>query len=392
MKPSSDIIIIGAGIVGCSIAYRLAGEGLKVTVVERGRPGDEASSAAAGMLAPQSEAAHGLKDQFSDLCLASHRLYPEFVAELKEKTGIEIGYRTVGSIFVASDFVEATALSRLIERQQMANQPAEELSARQLRELEPAIAESIEMGVFLPDDHHVDNRVLMTALVAAAALRGVEFLSRTPVVGLEFDDARAVGVRIPGGVLTGGIIINAAGCWAGLVDQTGRVQLPIRPIRGQMVRLEQRPQTLRHLVHSTGCYLVPWPDGRILVGATVENVGYNKEVTAQGIHQLLENALKIIPSLGSSPVREVWAGLRPDTQDNLPILGAGPISNLIIAAGHFRNGILLAPITAKLITELITTGQPSISLEPFRPNRFEQRAISHQRSAVSHQPGPFNSR
>lgn len=371
MKSSSDVIIIGAGIIGCSIAYRLAGAGLQVTIIERGYPGKEASSAAAGMLAPQAEIAHEVREVFSELCFASHNLYPDFVAELEEETGIEIGYQTTGSIFVATDFVEAEALASLLQRQQAAGKQAEELSAEQVKELEPTLTETIQVGVYLPNDHHVNNRRLMTALVAAAAGRGVEFLTNSPVIGLEFNKSRVLGVRIPGSVFTGGTIINAAGCWAGLVDQTNQVQLPIRPVRGQMLRLEQQPQPLHHLVHSTGCYLVPWPDGRILVGSTLENVGYNKEVTAQGIHQLLEAALKLVPSLESAPIREVWAGLRPDTKDNLPILGSTSIMNLVMACGHFRNGILLAPVTAKLITELIITGKPSMSLEPFRPDRFD---------------------
>jgi glycine oxidase len=370
MNQSSDVIIIGAGIIGCSIAYRLAGEGLRMTVIEKGRPGEEASSAAAGMLTPQAEAAHGVSGPFAELCLASHRLYPGFVAEVEEASGVKIGYGTTGSVFVATDFVEATALAGLLERQQTAGRPAEELSPQHVRELEPALAEDIQVGVYLPDDHYVENRVLMTALVAAATRRGVEFITETPVVGLQFDDSHVVGVQIPGRVLTGSIVINAAGCWAGLVDPTGRVRLPTRPIRGQIVCLQQHPQPLRHLVHSTGCYMVPWPDGRILVGATVENAGYKKEVTAQGVHQLLSAALKIAPPLQSAQVRDVWAGLRPDTPDNLPLLGATTISNLIAATGHFRNGILLAPITAKLITELITAGQASMSLDPFSPQRF----------------------
>ncbi|MBI3949488.1 MAG: glycine oxidase ThiO [Acidobacteria bacterium] len=371
MKASSDVIIIGAGIIGCLIAHRLAKKGLRVTVVEKECPGEEASWAAAGMLAPQSEAAHGLGGRFSELCFASHRLYPDFIAELEEETGIKIGYHTTGSLFVASDYVEATALAGLLERQQAAGRPAEELSAQQVRELEPALAETIQVGVYLPDDHHVDNRVLMRALVAGAAARGVEFLAETPVVSLAFDNSRVAGIRIPERVLSADVVVNAAGAWAGLVDQTNQIRLPVRPVRGQMVRLELRPQPLHHLVHSSGCYLVPWPDGRVLVGATVENVGYNKDVTAHGIRQLLDGAVQIVPSLDSAPIREVWAGLRPDTEDNLPILGTGRVSNLVVAAGHFRNGILLAPITAQLITELITIGEPSISLDPFSPNRFE---------------------
>ncbi|MFQ5824796.1 MAG: glycine oxidase ThiO, partial [bacterium] len=335
MKSSSDVIIIGAGIIGCSIAYRLAQEGLRVTVIEKGQSGEEASSAAAGMLAPQAEAAHGLHSSLSELCVASHALYPNFVAELEEETGIKIGYQNSGSIFVATDFKEAMTLAGLLERQRKAGMQAEELSANQLKELEPALDKTIEVGVYLPEDHYVDNRRLIKTLVASAARRGVEFLTGTPVIGFDYRKASVVGVKIPGSVLNGDIFINAAGCWAGLVDPTNRIPLPIRPIRGQMVCVEKQPQPLRHLIHSTGCYLVPWPDGRILVGSTLENVGYNKAVTAQGIHQLLKAALKIVPPLESAHIQEVWAGLRPDTQDNLPILGTTSISNLIMATGHF---------------------------------------------------------
>ncbi|MFQ6113481.1 MAG: glycine oxidase ThiO [bacterium] len=372
MKTSGDVLVIGAGIIGCSIAYRLAKEGLRVTVIERAQPGEEASRAAAGMLAPQADAAHGLQGPLSELCYASHVLYPEFVAELEEETGIRIGYQTSGSILVAADFKEAQALAGLLERQLSAGRQAEELSTQQLKELEPALADNIQVGVYLPDDHYVDNRKLLRALAAAAASQGVQFLTGVPVIALEYKHSRVVGVRIPERVLSGGTIINAAGCWAAQVDPSDRITLPVRPIRGQMVCLDKQPQPVYHLVHSSGCYLVPWPDGRILVGSTLENVGYNKEVTAKGIQQLLEAALKLVPSLESATIRKVWAGLRPDTQDNLPILGTTNISNLVVAAGHFRNGILLAPITARLITELIVGGQSSISLEPFQQNRFEQ--------------------
>lgn len=372
MRSSSDIIVIGGGIIGGSIAYRLAQHGGRVIVIERGLLGEEASKAAAGMLAPQAEAAHGLLDPMTKLCYASHALYPEFVAELEEASGIRIGYQTTGSIYLASDFKEAQVLAGLLERQLQTGKPAEEISPQQLQEMEPALTKQIEAALYLPNDHHVDNRQLMKALVAAASLRGVEFVTGTPVLGVEFQDERAVGVRVPGQTIYGDTIINAAGCWAGLVDSGARLQLPVRPIRGQMVCLEKQPQPLHHLIHSSGCYLVPWPDGRILVGSTLENVGYNKDVTAKGVHQLLDAAIKIVPTLADAAIREVWAGLRPDTPDNLPILGATEISNLLFATGHFRNGILLAPITAKLIAELAVNGQPSISLEPFRPQRFDK--------------------
>jgi glycine oxidase len=371
MKSSSDIIVIGCGIIGCSIAYRLAKDGLKVTVIERGRPGREASWAAAGMLTPQSEAAHSSNDAFSDLCLKSHRLYPDFVAELEEETGMSIGYRSTGSIFVAFDYVEAEALAGLAERERRAGRTAEELTPKQARELEPELSESIQAGIYLPEDSYVDNRALIKALVVAAERRGVQLFTDTPAIGFEYEGPRIRGVLLPGHTLAGDIVINAAGSWAGLIDQTGRIKLPVRPIRGQIVCLEQLPQRLSHLIHSSECYIVPWPDGRTLIGATVENAGYRKEVTAQGVRKLLNAAVRMIPSLDSATIRDAWAGLRPDTEDNLPILGFSHVPNLMIATGHFRNGILLAPITAELIAETIISGRASIQLDPFSPNRFQ---------------------
>lgn len=369
-KSSSDVVIIGAGIIGCAIAYQLAKQGLTVTIVDRGNPGNEASSAAAGMLAPQAEATHGLKGPFSELCLASHRLYPQFVAEIVEQTGIEIAYRKPGTLFVATDYVEAEALAGLLERQRAAGLPAEELTADEMRHFEPALAETVRVGVYLPEDHHVDNRRLVSALVVAAAQRGVTFITHTPVIDLMMDGDRVTGVRTPTGVIAGGTIVNAAGSWAGLVAPQLQKHIPVRPIRGQMLCLKQSTPSIRHLVYSGHCYLVPWPDGRTLVGATMENVGYDKRITAQGINHLLRAALALVPSLAGATITEMWAGLRPGTPDDRPILGRIPGIEMIVATGHFRNGILLAPITAKLISELIVSGQPSISLEPFAPSRF----------------------
>lgn len=373
MKNNIDILIIGGGVIGCSIAWRLAQQGAKVAVIERSEPGLEASWAAAGMLAPQSEAAHGLRDSMSDLCYASHALYPSFVKELEECSGVKIGYRTTGSIYVARDFKEAEALAGLTERQIAAGKHAEELSRKQLSEAEPALAKNIEAAVFLPDDHQVDNRMLMKALVAAGSSVGVQFFNHTQALGLVFQRDRVVGVRTPADVLQCQMVINAAGCWSGLVETENRLVLPVRPIRGQIVCLEMQPQPLRHLIHSTGCYFVPWPDGRILVGAPVENVGFVKRVTAEAVQKLLAAAINIVPSLASATVSDAWAGLRPDTPDNLPIIGNTSISNLIAATGHFRNGILLAPITAQLICELILAGEIAMPLDAFRPGRFENQ-------------------
>ncbi|HEX9653699.1 MAG TPA: glycine oxidase ThiO [bacterium] len=373
MKSDNDILIIGGGIIGCSIAWRLAQQKARVTVIEKGEPGLEASWAAAGMLAPQSESAHGLRDAMSALCYASHALYPEFIDELQAASGVNIGYRTTGSIYLAADFNEAEALAGLVERQLTAGRRAEELSHQQLHEMEPALTSNIEAAIFLPDDHHVDNRALMKALVSAGSAVGVKFLNHTQVVGLVVKHDRAAGLRTATGVLECDKVINAAGCWAGVVETGNRLKLPLRPIRGQIVCLEMQPQPLHHLIHSAGCYLVPWPDGRILVGATLENAGFDKRVTAAGVQQLLAAAIKSVPALASASMRDTWAGLRPDTPDNLPILGETAIANLFAATGHFRNGILLAPITAKLVSEVVLSGESPVSLGAFRPQRFENQ-------------------
>jgi len=370
MKPN-DVIVIGGGIIGCSIAHRLAGEGMAVTVIERGEPGREASWAAAGMLAPQAESAHSVPPALRELFEASHALYPEFVAELEDETGIHIDYQTNGSVMVAMDYQETKMLAGLLERHMETGRDVEELTAHQVKEKQPGLSEAVEAALFFPDDHAVDNRQLMSALVEGARRRDVTFLNHTPVLGLDFQGERVRGARIPGRVVEGDTFILAAGCWTDLVA-TGEVVTAVRPIRGQIVCLQNKPQTLRHLIHASDCYIVPWPDGRTLIGSTLENVGFDKTVTAEGMHKLISAGIKTVPGLRSATVRDHWAGLRPNTPDDLPVLGKTRYSNLIVATGHFRNGILLAPITAKLITELLVSGQPAIPLEPFSSTRFPQ--------------------
>lgn len=370
MKSSSDIIIIGGGIIGCAIANRLAAEGLNITIIEKGEPGREASWAAAGMLAPHAEAAHSVPSVSSNLMQASHALYPDFVAELEEETGIQIGYQVGGSLVVATDYREATMLAGLLERQLAVDRPAEEFTAQQVHDMQPGLAESVQSALFFQHDHYVNNRRLMKALVASARKHGVQFRTMTPVIGLECEQSRISGVLTPDGLQEADVVVNAAGAWAGTLDPSSNIRLSVRPIRGQIVQVQVQPQMLNQLIHSSGCYIVPWPDGRTLIGSTLENVGFDNSVTAAGVQALLSAAIKIVPALKEAVVKDMWAGLRPDTSDNLPILGCTAIQNYIIATGHFRNGVLLAPITARLISELVLSGQPSIPLAPFSAARF----------------------
>ncbi len=371
MNKTSDVVIIGAGIIGSSIAYRLASKGQNVAVIDKGHPGREATWAAAGMLAPHTEIAHSVPDVLLNLFEKSYDLFPEFIEEIRDASGLKIGYQTKGSILTASDFQEAKLLSGLFEKLATRGVKVEELGTHELQKTEPELAHSVETALFLPEEHYVNNRELLRAVVKAGQNKGVTFINDTPVTGFDFDRKHVQAIHLPDRDLFAETYINCAGSWAGLIDATNAIKIPVRPIRGQIIQLQLNPQKLNHLIHSSSVYLVPWPDGRTLVGATMENVGFDKTNTAGGFRHLIDAALNLIPSLQQAQVKDFWAGLRPDTPDNLPLLGKTSFDNYFIAAGHFRNGILLTPITAKLMSELIFTGKPSICLDPFDPLRFK---------------------
>jgi len=369
MSKTSDVIVVGAGAIGCAIAERLSREGLFVTLIDRAHPGTEASWAAAGMLAPLAEAAHSTPPQLERLLETSHSLYREFIGEIEERSGLKIGFQGGGSLAVALDYQETKLLAGLLERMLANGKAVEELSFKQLRERHPALSEKVQSALFFPQDTFVNSRELVKALVTAAQNNGACLISNTAVVGLTVEGQNVTGVETVHGPIPGGKTIIAAGSWSGHLDR--RLNLTIRPVRGQIVQLQSNTRCVSSLIHSSGCYIVPWPDGRTLVGSTLENVGFNKQTTAAAAQSLLAAAFALVPKLSTAAVTDVWAGLRPDTRDNLPIIGNSSLGNLILATGHFRNGILLTPITARLISELILSGAPSISLEPFRFDRFE---------------------
>lgn len=365
----ADVIIVGGGVIGCSIAYRLACEQLNVTLIERGQPGEEASSAAAGMIAVQAETAHEPRGPLFDLCLASRALYPSFVAELESTAGLSVEYRTDGALFVAFDFTESEVLSTVYENQKAVGLTVEDLTAHDVRQLEPALADTIQTALYFRDDHQVDNRRLMKALITACERKGVRFVCGSQVTGLVREGNRITGVRTSQETFSVDTVINCAGAWAATIDPTLAFHLPVKPIRGQIVLLESQPPLVRHVLHSAECYIVPRSDGRLLLGSTMDDVGYDKRVTAEAVAQLIQSAEKISPAVSRCTFRAAWAGLRPDTADHWPILGQAE-EGLVIATGHFRNGILLAPITAKLISERLISGKPSIDLTPFSPGRW----------------------
>ncbi|WPB81542.1 glycine oxidase ThiO [Archangium violaceum] len=366
----TSVIIVGGGVMGCGIALRLRQAGARVTVLERAIPGAEASSAAGGILAPQMESEG--PGPFLELCLRSRALYPDFAAELLALTGVNVNYLPSGLLHLAFDEAGARRLEATVGWQRALDLRAELLGPAEVRALEPQLSPQVVAAARYPDDHQVDNRLLTRALTMAAAKVGATF--RTGYVrGVVEEKGRVVGVDLDGEPLRADAVVIAAGSWSGLVQGVPVDPRMVRPARGQMVQLQTRLPLFSHVVFSDKGYLIPRSDGRILAGSTLEFAGFEKNVTAEGLHRILSLAMELCPALGSAPVQETWAGLRPYTDDHLPILGAGPLPGLFLATGHFRNGILLAPITARLMAQAVLGETPSLDLTPFRFERFPRR-------------------
>jgi glycine oxidase len=366
----ADALVVGGGVMGCGIGLRLAQAGVRVTVLERSIPGAEASSAAAGILGPQLEAEG--PGPFLELCLRSRGMYRAFAQELLELSGIDVAYLPCGAFRAGMDEADVHRIEAAIAWQKALGLRAELLSGEEVRNLEPALAPGILAAAHFPDDHQVDNRLLVRALSMAAARAGVQF--RTGYVrALLCEGDRCNGVDLDGGEERAGAVVVAAGSWTGLLAGVGLDPQTVRPARGQMVELSARLPPFSHVVAGDQGYLVPRRDGRVIAGSTMELVGFEKQVTAQGLAGILSLAVRLCPSLAGAPVQQTWAGLRPYTEDHLPILGAAPMRGLFLATGHFRNGILLTPITARLIAELLLGKTPAVDLHPFRLERFRPR-------------------
>lgn len=362
-----NVVIIGGGVIGCSIGLRLAQAKAKVTILEKAIPGAEASSAAAGILGAQAEAGEG--GPFFRLCLESRNRYPSFVEELEALSGLSVGYRRCGLLDVAFDEAEARKLAEVVRANNALGLSGEMLEPAQARALEPALTPSATAAAHFPDDAQIDNRLLVRALSVAAARAGVQF--RTGLVrGVASEGGRAIGVDLDGERLRADAVVVAAGAWTGLVGGIGLDPQVVRPARGQMLMLQTRAPVLSRILFAQKRYLVPRADGRLIVGSTMEFVGYDKQVTAEALSALLQFALHACPSLRTATVLETWAGLRPFTPDHLPILGPGPLQSLFLASGHYRNGILLTPVTADLMADCILGRKPSIDLSPYRWERL----------------------
>jgi glycine oxidase len=375
---SADVVVAGGGVVGMAIAWRAATAGFGVVVVDPGA-GDAASLVAAGMLAPVSESMFG-EDTLLRLNLLALRRFPAFTAELERASGRSVGLRQEGTLAVAYDLGDLAALGRMTAFRRSAGLDAEHLDGRSCRELEPFLARGVRGGVRSAGDWSVDNRQYVAALGGAMRAAGVRVVQGR-VTAVRAVSGRARGVRLTDGetsTVEGDAVVVAAGCWSGAIKGLPEaLREGVRPVKGQLLRLRApagMPPVLGHTVRATvrgaEVYLVPRADGEVVVGATSEERGYDRAVTAGAVHDLLRDAMSVVPVLSELNLAETCAGLRPGTPDNGPVLGLAGPAGLLIATGHYRNGILLSAATADAAIACLT-GQPlAAEWEPFSPQRF----------------------
>ena len=366
------VVIIGAGVIGLGIAWRLA-QRATVTVFDRGKAGAGASHAAAGMLAACCEAEPG-EETLVMLGRESQKRWPAFAEELEQASGIDVELRREGTLVLALTADDQATIAHHLEFQRRLDLPLEWLSAAATRAREPRLAGKIAGALFSPQDHQVDNRKLAQALRIAAERAGVNIHEHQPVKELAVRGGQARGVVLEDGTsVAADIVVLAAGAWSRKIDGLPPDRRPpVRPIKGQMLALRMDPADplLTHVLWAPGAYLVPRRDGRLIVGATVEEKGFDTTVTAGGLLALLEAAWRAIPAVEELPVDEIWVGHRPGSRDDAPILGAGPLDGLFYATGHHRNGILLAPVTADAVARLILDEVVEPAIKPFGLERF----------------------
>jgi glycine oxidase len=368
-----DAVVVGAGVIGLACAWRAARLGARVRVLEREHAGAGASSVAAGMLAPVGEAAWG-EERLLALGRDSAERWPGFADELEADAGAEVTYRRCGALHVALDRDEAEALERRLELIGSLGLDAEGLRPQAARELEPGISPSCAAAVHVPGEAAVDPRTMVAALIAAFEERGGEIVTDADVVEPLFDGDRLAGVRTADGdEHHAAHTVLAAGCWSGALGWLrGEARPPVRPVKGQSLTLRgpAADPVCSRMIATERIYLVPRPDGRLVVGATVEEQGFDLRVTAGGIHELLREAYRAVPEIAELELVETIAGMRPGTPDNAPLIGPGALEGLLVATGHYRNGILLAPVTADAVAAMITGSEPGLDLAPFDPSRF----------------------
>jgi glycine oxidase len=376
-----DVVVVGGGIIGLASAWRLRERGMSVTVLEREHTGGGTSRVAAGMLAPVAEVEFGEAGRrVLDLGLRSAELWPRFAAELAEASGIEVELLETGTLLLARDEDESRELERQLVFRQSLGLRVERLRPSRARELEPSLAPTLRLALEVPDDHSIDPRTVLSALRGACLEAGVQLRERAQVAAVELEDSgeRVSGVLLDSGErVRGGTVLLAAGPWSGAI--TGlppKARVPVRPVKGQILRLRDPdgPGLLRRVLRFAGGYVLPRGDGRYVLGATMEERGFELCPTAGGVYELLRDARELIPGVSELEIEELSVGLRPSTPDNAPAVGRGALEGLLWATGHHRNGILLAPLTAELVVGLLDPSGESHSqaelLATCDPSRF----------------------
>jgi glycine oxidase len=347
------IAIVGGGVMGCATALAIAERGAEAVVLERAVPGAEASSAAAGILGAQAEL-HGRRAEDAALFSRARDAWEPWARQLREATGLDVGHRVSGVLRVAFGETERDELARDVSWQQSLGLRASLLDATAAREIEPELAPAVVAAAFFPDDAQVDPPVLLRALVAAAARTPrITIRSGATVQALLVEADRCVGVRLDAGELRADATVLAAGSWSSLVPGVPASLPAVRPVRGQLVMLDERPPRARTIVFGAGTYVVPRGDGRVVCGSTMEHAGFRKEVTAAGLQAILGGALACVPSLGAAQFSSAWSNFRPHVEGHAALVGASPLSGLFLATGHHRNGILLSKLTADTVASAV---------------------------------------
>ena len=374
-----DAVVVGGGVLGLACAWRATRRGLRVRVLERDHPGAGASHVAAGMLAPVGEANWG-EEALMRLGMASAKAWPGFAAELAADSGLEVGYEACGALHVALDRDEAEELRRRFELMDSLDLGAEWLRPHSLRALEPGLAPACTAGVHAPAEAAVDPGLLLAALSAAVERGGGQVLVEAEVTDLLIEGRRLLGViTADGREHRAGHVVLAAGAWSGASPWLPpAARPPVRPVKGQILTLRGNPDrpVCQRIVASERVYLVPRSDGRLIVGATVEERGFDIQVTAGGVHELLREAYRALPEVAELELVEALAGLRPGTPDNAPLLGPGALDGLVLATGHYRNGILLAPISAEAVAASLASEPPPAEAQVAHPGRFAGHAAT----------------
>src|SRR5688572_28482594 len=393
LPKTSDVVIIGGGVIGLAIARELSRRGVReVTLIERSGLGAEASSAAAGMLAPQAEADQA--DAFFYLTCRSRDMYPGFAADLLSETGIDIEFETTGTLYLGFTEHDARELQKRYQWQMKAGLPVQMLTREEARELEPNVSPDLQIALKFPFDTQVENRRLVTALSVANQRAGVRLVTETTVTALNISHGRILSLVTTGGSIAAENVVIAGGAWVSMLGAPDKAlpDIGIEPVRGQMLCFDGNPPVARHVIYSPRGYVVPRRDGRLLAGSTTEFAGFDCRVTAAGIQSITNAALEICPVVSRLSLAASWAGLRPRAADGLPVLGpCAEIAGVFYATGHYRNGILLAPLTGELLASAITGKGFDPALEIFSPDRFG-KAINKEKDGLEPGAVPTGSR